>query len=240
VEAVPGARELTKLAPVAAAGPPGPAAGAPWHLSHHIGNAGSFHSREPVRERAVWSFAVEKPTLALGSAQRRDSVDLVVADALGIDVIHRRSGGGGVLLLPGEFVWIDVVIPAGDPLWDPDVGRSMLWVGEWWRRGLASIGIAGTVHEGGLVASPWSRQVCFSGLGTGEVVDGARKLVGISQRRTREWARFQTMVHLRWRPELVAALVAHPAPQPIDLAALVATVDLAAPAVVTALLAALS
>ena len=33
-----------------------------------------------------------------------------------------------VLLLPGEFVWLDLVIPAGDPLWHDDVGRAMVWV----------------------------------------------------------------------------------------------------------------
>ena len=45
-------------------------------------------------------------------------------------------------------------------------------------------------------------------MGTGEVMTGDSKLVGISQRRTREYARFQSMCHLRWRPELVAAMVA--------------------------------
>jgi len=54
------------------------------------------------------------------------------------------------------------------------------------------------------------------------------KLVGISQRRTREYARFQSMCHLRWRPELVTALVAAPRPS----AAMLATV--AQPARVTA------
>jgi hypothetical protein len=38
-------------------------------------------------------------------------------------------------------------------------------------------------------------------VGTGEVSVGERKLVGLSQRRTREGARFQCLVHLAWRPE---------------------------------------
>ena len=122
------------------------------------------------------------------------------------------------MLLPGEFVWLDLVIPADDSLWLDDVGRAMLWVGELWQRALAGLGAAGEVHRGGLLATEWSRQVCFAGVGTGEVVAGGSKLVGISQRRTREYARFQSMCHLRWRPELVAALVAAPRPTASDLA----------------------
>ena len=51
-------------------------------------------------------------------------VDHRVAGALGVEVVRRRSGGGAVLLLPGEFVWLDLVIPAGDPLWLDDVGQA--------------------------------------------------------------------------------------------------------------------
>jgi hypothetical protein len=44
------------------------------------------------------------------------------------------------------------------------------------------------------------------------------KLVGVAQRRTRTAARFQSMCHLTWRPELVAALVAPPRPTALELA----------------------
>ena len=43
--------------------------------------------------------------------------------------------------------------------------------------------------------------VCFAGVGTGEVSVGDRKLVGLSQRRTRTGARFQCLVHLAWEPD---------------------------------------
>jgi hypothetical protein len=41
--------------------------------------------------------------------------------------------------------------------------------------------------------------VCFAGRGPGEVItaDG-RKLLGLSQRRTRNWIRLQCLVHRRW------------------------------------------
>ena len=53
--------------------------------------------------------------MVLGSVQGHEVVDQVVAEALGVNVVGRRSGGGSVLLIPGEFVWLDLVVPAGDP-----------------------------------------------------------------------------------------------------------------------------
>ncbi|HEX6785774.1 MAG TPA: hypothetical protein VF076_01140, partial [Acidimicrobiales bacterium] len=65
------------------------------------------------------------------------------------------------------------------------------------------------------VRTPWSPLVCFSGLGPGEVHAGGRKVVGISQRRTRGWARFQCAAYLRWDPDALVALLAPPRP-PVD------------------------
>lgn len=169
----------------------------------------------------------------LGSAQRESDVDRRVADALGADVVKRRSGGGAVLLVPGEFVWLDLMLPADDVLWKNDVAKAMVWVGELWQRAFGELGVATTVHTAALVeknrpdsvvrgSSKWSRQICFAGKGAGEVFIGERKLVGVSQRRTREAARFQSMCHLRWRPEFVAALVIAPRPLSTELASLVA------------------
>jgi lipoate-protein ligase A len=189
------------------------------------GDAGAFHSTDPIARRSATFHSVERPTLVLGSAQADRDVDPRVAGALGVEVVRRRSGGGAVLLIPGECVWLDLVIPAGDALWVHDVGQAMWWVGELWQRGLTELGVDGAVHRGGLVTTEWSRQVCFAGIGTGEVMSGDSKLVGISQRRTREYVRFQSMVHLRWRPELVAALVAPRRPSASDLAAVAASIE---------------
>ena len=177
-----------------------------------MGDAGEFHHRDPEAVRSATFWDVERPTLVLGSAQPESTVDQVVVPLLEVEVVTRRSGGGGVLLLPGEFVWLDLVVPADDPLWSDDVGRAMVWVGETWQRALAALGVTTEVHTGPMRTDEWSRVVCWSGLGTGEVVHGSAKVVGVSQRRTRRWARFQSMCHLRWRPDQVAALVAPPRP----------------------------
>jgi len=190
-----------------------------WLVAESHGDAGAFHSTTPVARRSATFHTVEDPTLVVGSAQSDSDVNQRVARALGVDVVRRRSGGGAVLLIPGEFVWLDLVIPADDSLWLADVAQAMVWVGELWQRALAELGVAGEVHRGGLITTQWSRQVCFAGVGAGEVMAGNSKLVGVSQRRTREYARFQSMCHLQWRPELAAALVAAPRPPARSLAA---------------------
>ena len=154
-------------------------------------------------------FEAVRPALVLGSTQRDDVVDVALARAMGIAIVHRRSGGGVVLVVPGETVWVDVVVPAGDPLWDDDVGRAALWLGETWQAALGSLGIAGSnVHQGALVCGPLGRLVCFGALGAGEVVAGdGRKLVGVSQRRTRAAARFQCVLYREWDPTLLTPLL---------------------------------
>ena len=182
------------------------------------GSAADFHARtigeDPAPE--VWVFDVASPALVLGSAQRGDGVaDDVACAAAGVEVVRRRSGGGAVLLVPGEVTWFDVVVPAADlhaaGVGD-DVGRSMTWIGGHVAAALAGLGVAADVHTGGMLAcSAWCPLVCFAGIGPGEVLVGGVKLVGISQRRTRAGARFQCAVHIVWSPDSLAPLLAaHP------------------------------
>ena len=88
-----------------------------WRVVASHGDAGAFHASDSVAERIATFHSVERPTLVLGSAQRDGDVDRHVVNALGVDVVRRRSGGGAVLLIPDEYVWLDLVIPVGDPLW---------------------------------------------------------------------------------------------------------------------------
>jgi lipoate-protein ligase A len=145
----------------------------------------------------------------LGSTQAFEVVDAGAAARAGVAVVRRRSGGGAVLLRPGEVVWVDVFVPAGDPLWSPDVGRATHWLGRVWAESLGDLGWAARWHDGPLVTTPWSRLVCFAGLGPGEVrVRGEAKAVGVSQRRTRAGALFQCAALLRWAPGDILDLLA--------------------------------
>lgn len=117
-------------------------------------------------------------------------------------------------------MWIDVEIPRQHPLWLNDVGQSSLWLGEVFKNELISLGEERLeIHRGALVKSKWSAIICFAGKGPGEVFthDG-RKVVGISQRRTRDWARFQCAISLQWRPELLRELLNDPRPDVDEIA----------------------
>lgn len=194
-----------------------------WALERASGSAAGFHARElpdPAR-RAVWVFDVTAAAIVLGSTQR----PAVLRPGVDLEVVRRRSGGGSVLLVPGDVLWIDVVLPRGDVLWHDDVGRAAHWLGETWVEALAALGVTGAdVHRQGLACGPWCSLVCFAGIGPGEVTLGGAKVVGISQRRTRAGARFQCAVHRRWDPVAAVAPLADPRPAPDELAGLVAEV----------------
>lgn len=191
-----------------------PGSGGEWLVERRAGPAAELHALDLPDDgrRHVWILEATAPAIVLGSAQRDDVVDLDTARAAGVDVVRRRSGGGAVWVAPGDPHWIDVVVPRGDPLWDDDVGRAFLPLGRAWQRALGSLGIDGTeVHGGGLVCRPGGALACFATIGPGEVLLGERKVVGISQRRTRAGARFQCAVPVRWDPAPLAALLADPA-----------------------------
>ena len=182
-----------------------------WGVERARGPAAGHHGRTVPEGagRAVWVLDVDRPALVLGSTQPEADVDHGAAHRLGVEVVRRRSGGGAVLLDPGEVAWVDVVVPRGDELWHDDVAVAAEWLGEAWAGALEVLGVAGpSVHRGGHVRTPLAPVVCFAGTGPGEVLVAARKAVGISQRRTRAAARFQCAVPLVWRPERHAELLA--------------------------------
>ncbi|HUP86104.1 MAG TPA: hypothetical protein VM143_10600 [Acidimicrobiales bacterium] len=186
------------------------------------GGAGPlFSDSGPGASRLVRVLSVDAPALVLGSTQRTSVVSVSE-----VDVVRRRSGGGAVLLRPDETVWVDVVVPAGDRLWTRDVGRSFEWVGAAWASALASLGLGGlSVHRGAFVRTRWSGDVCFAGVGSGEVLaaDG-RKVVGMASHRTRDRALFQCAVPLTWDPDAYVRLLRLPASAAADLAAATAPV----------------
>ena len=151
---------------------------------------------------------VERPALVLGSTQRETDADVLALDAFDVELVRRRSGGGAVLLVPGQTLWIDIELPRADPLWADDVSRSFQWLGQAWKVALAELGVRAEVHAGGVLETAWSRKVCFGGLGPGELTVDGHKLVGISQRRTRDGARYQCVIHRRWDPVPLLGLLA--------------------------------
>ena len=150
--------------------------------------------------RGVRVVEVSEPALVLGSTQP------AVAER-DVAVVRRRSGGGAVLVGPGEVVWVDVLVPASDRLWSQDVGVAFHWLGLAWTRALTSLGITARWHEGPMVRSAWCREVCFAGIGPGEVTVEGKKVVGIAQRRVRAGSLFQCAALLHWDPLRMVDLV---------------------------------
>lgn len=173
----------------------------------------------------------EQGALVLGSSQSENAANADALQKQGLELVKRQSGGGAVLAVPESLVWIDVFIPRDDPLWEADVGKSALWLGKVWQATLAEFGVSAEVRQAPYQPGNWGSLVCFAGRAPGEVFVEGKKSVGISQRRTRRGARFQTALARRWnitdlspllnlppqdrtRLETEAAAIAHPLPLP--------------------------
>ncbi|MBU3703379.1 MAG: lipoate--protein ligase family protein [Ilumatobacteraceae bacterium] len=183
-----------------------------WMHGVRDGDAAELHAMEFSAGRGVWLMRPKRPAFVLGSSQSADDIDVNFCAARGIDVARRRSGGGAVFVHPTESVWVDVTIPRGDALWLDDVGRAMHVVGRAWSEVLDGMGMKNlVVNEGPFVATEFSKQLCFAGRGSGEVFrvddegnsrDAMTKVIGISQRRTRDVARFQCIGYFAWNIEV--------------------------------------
>ena len=225
--AVPAARVLSSTLPVFA-------------LEHTAGPAAALHHRplpDPV-EATIWWHDVTTPAVALGSSQPDAAVDRSRCERAGIDVVRRRSGGGAVLLVPGEVVWLDVIVPRTAAL--DDVRASMCVMGSHLRDAIASAAphLDGrlAVHRGSLDATTWSSTICFDGIGPGEVLLDGVKLVGLSQRLTRAAARFQACWHTVYDPRAILDVLPPASRPPVEALRPVATFGAEASAAVPELL----
>jgi lipoate-protein ligase A len=181
-----------------------------WRVERWSGDLATFLERswpQPVAP-TVSVVRVDRPALVLGSTQPPDVVDGGRAEEAGVEVLRRHSGGGAVLLHPGRVAWVDVFIPAGDDLWNPDLVRSFAWLGQVWVDALADLGVAARMKERPGDRGRWQTLACFASTGAGEVTVAGRKVVGISQRRSRLGSRFQCAALLGWDAARTAALLA--------------------------------
>jgi len=171
----------------------------PHDAPHRLFDVEQFRSL-PGRHAVARQVAL--PTVVLGSTQRLEVVDAVRATEKGVAVVRRRGGGGAVLLRPGDQLWVEAWIPRDDPLWEADVAVAAEWVGAWWSDALDTSSNADlVVHRGRAVPGPHGGLVCFSGRGPGEVFQAERKVMGISQWRSREGSLFHTCVYAHWDPD---------------------------------------
>jgi lipoate-protein ligase A len=143
-------------------------------------------------EATMFAVTAVRGTLVLGSTQSTDVLD----PARFADMpIRRRRGGGGLVLVRPDDLWVDWWIPASDDRWRSDVHASSRMVGEWWAEVLRGV-VTGdvSVHEGPLEGDPAYRIVCFAGRGPGEVFVDGKKTVGVTQWRVREGVFLSTVL----------------------------------------------
>jgi lipoate-protein ligase A len=187
-------------------------------ITHWAGRAAALHARPVTPANRVNQLHATRPAIVLGRAQKvRDDFE-AVATAAGFGVARRVSGGTAVVVGPGECVWVDVVVERDGAGWNDDIGKAGCWMGDQWVAALSAAGVDDAkVHRTGMEKRPGSDAVCFAGVGPGEVLaaDGA-KIVGISQRRTREWALFQCAVPLKWDAAPLIAVLGPSAERAMD------------------------
>lgn len=176
-----------------------------WALLERRAGPEALHLETPETSggRLACVCLPDAPALVLGSTQDAAAFDGDLVAAAGLRMVRRRSGGGAVLVAPGRQLWVDLFLPAGDPLIEGELGRSFLWLGEAYGDALAAVlgGRSGErgpvqVNRGPAQPTEWSRTFCYAGLGWGEVTVAGRKVVGLSQRRQRAGCWFHSMALL--------------------------------------------
>lgn len=163
------------------------------------GSPSEFHQShsDPPNRRIVSVCRPMVSGLVMGSTQL-DFIDrLEVAYGHSFEVFRRSSGGGGVVICPGNVIWIDVGLPPHDPMIIHDVTHSFLPIAKAWQDALLQLGVEfPQIHSGGMRRNSDLQNTCFASLGPGEITVDGQKLVGMAQRRKARGSYFHTMAYL--------------------------------------------
>lgn len=208
--------------------------GRTWRVLERTASPGELHGQQPDPHGARLACVCRplSPAVVIGSSQDASDFDEGRLVAANMALVRRHSGGGAVLVAPGQQVWVDVFVPSGDELAEDDVGKSFHWLGEVFAASLASVlGLSPAtnlieVNRGPALKTSWSEVLCFAGLGPGEVTVAGRKVVGMSQRRKRAGAWIHAMAVVGSRSVTVADFLAEPASSRGEARALLGSVGL--------------
>jgi lipoate-protein ligase A len=131
---------------------------------------------QPVLRIYGWS----PETVSLGNGQTPADIDLEAVRELGLDVVKRATGGGGILHSATEVTYA-VVVPHGYPDLPRDLPRSFAFLSQGVVTALKSLGAPAELES---VPDLTRDALCYvRKQGTNVVVDG-KKISGGAQRRT--------------------------------------------------------
>jgi lipoate---protein ligase len=166
-----------------------------------------------------WWVAV-KPAVVVGLGlhhQLASVVDLERCRAAGVEVLHRRAGGGALLV--DEHMLCGAVCVPIDAV-PSDVTESYRWLGDELTAALNECGVparrvdvaearadVAALRSSGDVVSRLLLSTCYGALSPHEVVVGQAKVVGLAQVRRRHAALFQFGILLRSQSPLADYLM---------------------------------
>lgn len=170
--------------------------------------------REDPTPVVSWS-TVTAPALVLGRTPAGPAVDPAAAEAQGVAVVRRSSGGGPVLWDAGLLA-LDVALPREHPLAPPDVVEGYRWLGGALADALAGLGVPGVrtvsvaaAREAARFPNPASG-ACYGGLSPHEVLVEGRKAVGLAQARRRQGTLLQAGILMSLDAGRLARLLGDP------------------------------
>ena len=166
------------------------------------------------RKPTVWVIEPKDSCLVLGKSQRgRDFLNSSYLEEQNINLTVRQSGGGSVLVSPDDMLWVDIFIPKESKFWIADIAKASIWIGRIWHDALERLGIECSLFDESFSRSEASDLICFIGRAPGELFIDNRKILGISQRRSKFGTRFQCALIINWKPEhMIAAYASSPIP----------------------------
>lgn len=167
-----------------------------WLSQQNIGSVNDLHSYTCDKSQLL--AILNRPTsdsIVLGSSQSMTLLDSEKIKKTQIEICKRKTGGGLVYIDKVHDIWIDIYIPTTSSLYEINISKSFNWLGNTWIETLTELNrqlepnlqIVKTKSK----TDELSSLVCFAGLNHGEVLYCDRKVVGISQRRNKELAKFQ-------------------------------------------------
>ncbi len=168
-----------------------------WSVETRKGTAQELHDAPAptLTEGGLVVFnKCERDALVLGSAQSVELVDPGALEASNVELVKRSTGGGIVYIDAAADLWIDFYLPASDERTQAHLEGSFDWLGHLWLEAIGETNLELSISSS-KPSSPTSESglYCFGSPGFGEVCSATHKIVGISQRRTRDFSKFQCL-----------------------------------------------